>query len=222
MAIGLTDIEKMLMWCPAEQLAAVARWHEREPAAAEHPAGDASGLELLRILVLREHLVNFRLWHVEDKARRMDAGFEVVARCKQEIDALNQERNDLIERVDELLTALMKPLLPPSNAGHNTETLGMALDRLSILALKIHHMEEQALRQDAGQAQREECAAKLKVLKEQHADLAHGVRMLLGEYAQGLKRPKVYRQYKMYNDPRLNPELYGSGPGRAAADKNHG
>lgn len=221
MAIDLTDIEKTLMWCPAEQLAAVARWHEREPEAGESPA-QGSGVDLLRALVLKEHLVNFRLWHVEDKARRKDVDAAVIARCKQEIDALNQERNDLIERVDEQLITLLDPLLPKSDAGHNTETMGMALDRLSILALKIYHMDEQARRQDASADQRAECAAKLQVLKEQHADLSQSVRMLLGEYAKGLKRPKVYRQFKMYNDPRLNPELYGARGGRAAADKRHG
>ena len=215
--IGLTEIEKTLMWCPPAQLDAVAEWHENEPDPARFANAEAEGLERFQSLALREHLVNFRLWHVEDKARRTDVNAEVVAGCKREIDGLNQERNDLIERLDELLLELMAPLLPRSEAGHNTETLGSVLDRLSILALKIFHMEEQSLRPDVAEGQRRECAAKLGVLREQHKDLVQGMRLLVDEYAKGLKRPKLYRQYKMYNDPRLNPELYG-----AATDDHHG
>ncbi|THB63065.1 MAG: DUF4254 domain-containing protein [Desulfovibrio sp.] len=202
------------MWCQAAQLRAVRDWHDNEPTSGPDPSPDkmeqgAEPFVLFQDLVLAQHLVNFQLWHVEDRARRRDVGPEVIAQCKQEIDALNQRRNDMIERMDDSLIQLMSPLLPESEAGYNTETLGSVLDRLSILALKIYHMREQAERQDAPQEQIEECAAKLTVMQEQHRDLVESMLGLVREYGSGLKRPKVYRQYKMYNDPRLNPELYG-------------
>lgn len=189
----------------------VAGWHTAEPpdagpAAEPAPAAD---LGVLRALAASQHLANFRLWHVEDQARRTDVGPEVIADCKRRIDGLNQRRNDLIERVDACLVALLTPFIPEGAAArHNTETVGMALDRLSIVALKIYHMDEQARRQDADAAHREACARKLAVLREQRDDLARAVLELLDDYARGLRRPKVYYQFKMYNDPALNPALY--------------
>jgi hypothetical protein len=216
---GLTPLRKTLNWSVAAQREHVARWHGAEP---EGPPLQAVGegleaetgacsLETLQGLVLAEHLVNFRLWHVEDEARRRDVDAEVIADCKRRIDALNQQRNDIIERVDGCLVALIEPHLPPAQGAprHNTETLGNALDRLSILSLKLFHMAEQAEREDADQALREECGRKLAVLEAQHQDLSRAALELLDDYAAGRKRPRVYRQFKMYNDPRLNPALYG-------------
>ncbi len=190
----------------------VERWHQAEPAPAPpFPEGrEVPSPEELRVLARDEHLVNFRLWHVEDEARRVDVDDAVIADCKRRIDALNQARNDLIERVDACLVALLEPLLPPDAAErHNTETVGNAMDRLSILALKAFHMREQAERADATAEHRDACAAKLDVLLAQRADLSRAVAELLGDYAAGARRPLVYRQFKMYNDPSLNPQLYG-------------
>jgi hypothetical protein len=163
-------------------------------------------------LALREHLVNFRLWHVEDEARAVDVGPEVIADCKRRIDALNQRRNDLIEQVDAEIVELLLPVLPADAADmHNTETLGSALDRMSILALKIYHMREEAGRTGAGPEHVARCTEKAGTLEAQRDGLLRSMLHLVDEYAGGLKRPGVYYQFKMYNDPSLNPRLYGGG-----------
>lgn len=106
--------------------------------------------------------------------------------------------------------ALLSPLLPASPAPHiNTESLGMAIDRLSILSLKIWHMDEQVRRTDVTPEHIASCEKKLAVLKEQRADLSLAVKHLVTEFVEGAKTPKLYFQFKMYNDPTLNPELYG-------------
>ncbi|MDR2076266.1 MAG: DUF4254 domain-containing protein [Desulfovibrio sp.] len=188
----------------AAQTAAVEEWHV--PRA---PLPVQAGGEDLRALILAQHASNFRLWHVEDRARRRDVPDAAIAACKREIDALNQTRNDGIEKVDRRLAILLEPFLPREAARRlNTETAGMAIDRLSILALKIYHMEEQTLRRDAGGEHRKACRDKLAVLRSQRLDLARSVLELLDDYAAGRKRPAAYQQFKMYNDPNLNPELY--------------
>lgn len=208
-------VAALLTECFDAQHKATADWHVAEPPANE-PAPEAAeavaDAALLHRLVLAQHLMNFRLWHVEDTARRTDVGPDVIAGCKRTIDGLNQRRNDYMEKVDACLVALLRPLLPAPAPGerprHNTESLGMAVDRLSILSLKVFHMEEQAERADAAPDHRERCAAKLAVLREQRADLAQAVLDLAAEFLDGRKQPKAYYQFKMYNDPSLNPELY--------------
>lgn len=209
--LSFDDIRSLLRKSFEAQARAVADWHRAEPSfTTEVPeADDAEGfLELLS----RQHWCNFRLWHVEDRARRKDAGAELIADCKYAIDKLNQERNDLIERLDLFLVRAFDPLLPSAPQGgrarHNTETIGVALDRGSILALKTYHMQEQAERAGVAADFVAECSRKLAVLTEQRADLCEAVLDLVEDYSVGLKRPKVYYQFKMYNDPRLNPELY--------------
>lgn len=211
-------VAALLTDCFDAQHKATADWHVAEPPAHEPApvAPDAEGTvadaALLHRLVLAQHLMNFRLWHVEDTARRTDVGPDVIAECKRIIDGLNQRRNDHMEKVDACLVALLRPLLPAPVPGqrprHNTESLGMAVDRLSILSLKVFHMEEQAERTDAVPDHRERCAAKLAVLREQRADLVQAVLDLAAEFLDGRKQPKAYYQFKMYNDPSLNPELY--------------
>jgi hypothetical protein len=209
------DIRALIRRGFADQDQTVSPWHRQEPAFPtdiSEAAAAADGAESFADLVLRQHWTNFRLWHVEDRARRKDAGPELIADCKYAIDKLNQERNDLIERLDLFLLRALTPILP-AQAGnarprYNTESLGVALDRGSILALKIFHMREQAERPGAGADLVAECQRKLAVLTEQRGDLELAVLDLVSDYAAGLKRPKVYYQFKMYNDPRLNPELY--------------
>ncbi|MBN2139430.1 MAG: DUF4254 domain-containing protein [Desulfovibrionaceae bacterium] len=211
--IGFKDIETALADCFGLQERAVAEWHDKEPGFRD-PEPAAAGLDQLKELVLRQHWTNFSLWHVEDRARRRDVGPEVIAECKYAIDGLNQRRNDLIEKVDACLVALMAPLIPQgAGPGFNTETLGQALDRLSILQLKLFHMLEQTRRKGVGREHVAACLRKHAILDEQRRDLSQGVLDLVSEYRQGLKRPKVYYQFKMYNDPALNPELYGPGAG---------
>jgi len=208
---SFADIRELLTRAFADQDQAVAPWHLQEPTfATDIPAAaDALGFA---DLVLRQHWTNFRLWHVEDRARRKDAGPELIADCKYAIDKLNQERNDLIERLDLFLVRALDPILPAQAEGErprfNTESLGVALDRGSILALKTFHMREQSERSGAGEDLVAECQRKLAVLTEQREDLRQAVGDLVEDYAAGHKRPKVYYQFKMYNDPRLNPELY--------------
>lgn len=186
-------------------------WHIKEPPE-DIPARPGDGLVEL---VVRQHLKNFRLWHVEDRARRRDVDDRVITACKREIDGLNQQRNDLMEQIDGWLVSVVADF-PVQRDGarrrHNTETLGAALDRLSILSLKIFHMREQTERQDAEQDHLSRCRDKLAVLLEQHHDLAAAILDLIDDYASGVKTPKVYFQCKMYNDPALNPELYAARP----------
>ncbi|HKI80736.1 MAG TPA: DUF4254 domain-containing protein [Pseudodesulfovibrio sp.] len=195
----------------AHQTRSVMDWHFGEPVYEGNPAEDLAGLQGFRELVGRQHWANFQLWHVEDRARRKDVDAIVIADCKYAIDKLNQKRNDLIERVDECLISAMGPLLPAeAQERYNTETVGMALDRLSIQALKIYHMKEQCARKDVDEDHIQQCDNKVGVLKRQHNDLQQAVLELIDEYFAGTKKPKVYFQFKMYNDPKLNPELYGN------------
>lgn len=181
--------------------------HEHIPEKAKIPA--APGLERMAALIGQLHRCNFILWHLEDQARKTDAGAEKIMRVKQAIDKRNQARNDSIEQLDDCLVTLLTPLLPADSMGkYNTETLGAAMDRLSILSLKMYHMQEETNREDAGAEHTKTCRDKLAVMAEQRRDLEQAILDVLEEYAQGKKTPKIYRQFKMYNDPTTNPELY--------------
>ena len=173
-------------------------WHEGAPSV----SGDG-----LLLLVEENHLRNFSLWHEEDVARRDDLGAESVRRSKRAIDRYNQERNDFVEKMDRLLVELLRP--KSENVPHNSETPGMMIDRLSILALKEFHMNEQAERNDATPEHREKCAQKLGVIKKQIEDLSGALDALIEEAKAGKRSFRVYFQFKMYNDPSLNPQLYG-------------
>jgi hypothetical protein len=201
----MEELKALLEEAFAAQTAATEEWHAR-------PEPVCGADRDLRAAILAQHASNFRLWHVEDRARRRDVPDAAIAACKREIDGLNQMRNDGIEEVDRRLAVLLEPLLPGEAAGRmNTETAGMAVDRLSILALKIYHMEEQTRRRDAGPEHVAACRDKLAVLRRQRLELIRAVLELLDDYASGNKRPAAYSQFKMYNDPDLNPELYRRG-----------
>lgn len=207
----IADLKQLIIHCVTMQLENVVRWHDNgtgEACGCGHGHDEISPGTVLH-LAEEEHKTNFLLWHVEDEARRRDVGDAVIAQCKRDIDKLNQRRNDLIEKIDHCLTALAEPCVPESAPqAYNTETIGSALDRLSIICLKIFHMDEQMKRSDAGPEHVEACGRRLAVLAQQHKDLVASVIDLLDEYAAGVKRPKVYFQFKMYNDPQLNPALY--------------
>ncbi len=179
----------------------VDRWHRAE---IDNPYEDFLGL------VCRQHQCNYFLWHQEDLARSPDATDATMAAVKRAIDKLNQDRNDGIEQLDDFLVRKLEAwgTRPRPRARLNTETPGSAIDRLSILALRIYHMEEQASRSDSDEDHRARAAAKLAILREQHADLSKCLGQLLTDIFAGRKRMKVYRQFKMYNDPALNPAIY--------------
>jgi hypothetical protein len=195
--------------CFAAQLSATVSWHEKK---AEEPfCSEEYSLDCLSALILAQHRWNFLLWHVEDTARRRDVPDSVIADCKRRVDALNQKRNDAMEKVDHCLHHILVPLLPAQNSSRrNTETVGMAVDRLSILALKVYHMEEQTRRPDVGTEHVRACEDKLRILRRQREGLCQAVQELIEDYFFGNKMIVLYSQFKMYNDPSLNPEIYAS------------
>jgi hypothetical protein len=157
------------------------------------------------------HQWNCSLWAEEDLARRRNVPDAAIAANKRAIDGFNQKRNDAIERIDELLLSSLQGIQRKQNARLNSETAGAMIDRLSILSLKIHAMRQQSVRTDVDQAHRDTCGEKLARLEEQRRDLAACLDRLLGEAVRGESYFKVYRQFKMYNDPKLNPAVYGEG-----------
>lgn len=147
-------------------------------------------------------------WHFEDIIR--DPAIEPSAALvlKRRIDKSNQDRTDLVERIDSYFLTLYKDVTPLPDATINTESPAWAIDRLSILALKIYHMRLEAERKDATADHRQKCATKLNVLLEQQKDLSSAINTLIEDIANGKKYMKVYKQMKMYNDTETNPVLY--------------
>lgn len=164
--------------------------------------------------VCQQHSFNFLLWHEEDIARSPNVGDAQIAAVKRAIDGYNQKRNDGIEALDAFLLRELESLgiQPQLGAKQNTETPGSTIDRLSILSLRRYHMQEQADRADASEEHRAKARSRLEVLAEQHRDLSNSLAELLEDIFAGRKRLKVYFQFKMYNDPTLNPYLYQQNP----------
>lgn len=147
-------------------------------------------------------------WHLEDIIRDPQIDPSEALVIKRRIDKSNQDRTDLVERIDSYFLSLFQGVKPQPDACINTESPAWAIDRLSILHVKIWHMQEQVDRKDVSAEQHEKCMAKLAVLKEQLEDLTTSIQQLLEDYSSGARVMKVYRQMKMYNDPTLNPVLY--------------
>ena len=147
-------------------------------------------------------------WHFEDIIRDPHIDPSEALSLKRRIDRSNQDRTDLVEQIDSYFRQYFSDVKPLPNATINTESPAWAVDRLSILALKIYHMREQAERHDASQEHIAKCKAKLAVLEEQQVDLSTAIDQLLDDIKAGRKYMKVYRQMKMYNDPDTNPVLY--------------
>jgi Protein of unknown function (DUF4254) len=160
--------------------------------------------------ISENHRHNRLLWEEEDLARRRNVSDAEIAGNKRNIDRYNQMRNDAIERVDEQLLLLLSAVRPGPHARLHSETPGAMIDRLSILSLRIRQMGLQAGRKDVARAHIDGCLAKLARLNEQRTDLASCLDRLLADCASGTGRFKVYRQFKMYNDPALNPAIYGA------------
>ncbi len=179
-------------------------WHE-------HPASEADPLPADPFLarIARQHRANFDLWHIEDEARTPGATDAQLADVKRRIDTTNQLRNDLAEDLDRALLSWLAPQkLPAEEAPLHSETPGLIIDRLSILALKIYHTRQEAERCDATAQHCDRNRERLAVLMEQRSDLAHCLDRLWHETLTGTRRFKLYRQLKMYNDPTLNPAIY--------------
>jgi len=187
-----------------QQLKEVEQWHEILPQEDFAKSVDFPSL------VSMQHQVNFELWHQEDLARDPNVSDSKIAAVKRAIDGLNQRRNDLIEQLDQFLVNVLikKKVKNSPDIELNSETPGSMIDRLSINALKIYHMDEEIQREDASEIHRKNCSGKLSVLREQRQDLRQCLFKLLADLSKGKKRLKVYQQLKMYNDESLNPVLY--------------
>ena len=181
----------------------VVRWHEQE---IDNPHDGVMGL------ICTQHSFNFKLWHEEDVARSVDVTDERIAQVKRAIDGLNQQRNDWIEKVDDWFNESLnsKGIEPASDATLNTETPGSVIDRLSILSLRLYHLQEQTERADVDQQHIDSVQRKLTICRVQQHDLTNSLGELLDDIQSGRKQHKTYRQFKMYNDPTLNPYLYQS------------
>lgn len=149
-------------------------------------------------------------WHLEDIIRDPEIDPVAALALKRRIDRSNQDRTDLVEKIDNYFRAQYAQVAPQEGATINTESPAWAIDRLSILALKIYHMQEQVNRADASREHINRCQAKLGVLLEQRVDLSTAIEQLLADIATGRKYMKVYMQMKMYNDPATNPVLYAN------------
>lgn len=162
-------------------------------------------------VVALQHRANFELWHIEDEARKRGATCEEIAEVKRRIDRTNQRRNDLAEELDRILWEWLKSRgLPRPDAPPNSESPGLMIDRMSILSLKIYHTREEMERTDAPSGHAVRNLERLKILEDQRTDLAVCLDELWRETVDGTRRFKIYRQLKMYNDPTLNPSIYGS------------
>lgn len=158
--------------------------------------------------VEKNHAFNYQLWLAEDRARRDDKGHEFVYQAKREIDHFNQQRNNCMETIDTWFFEQLHPA-PPTACPVHSETPGMMIDRMSILALKIYHMALQMNRTEVSDTHRKTCQQKWQTLIQQRQQLQHCLDELLQEVHDKTRTFRVYHQFKMYNDPALNPELYG-------------
>jgi hypothetical protein len=185
------------------QESTVALWHQQEIHNPYHG---------FLQLVCEQHRFNYLLWHEEDVARSPDVSDERIAEVKRAIDKYNQQRNDHIERLDMFLVEWLtrEGITPQKGARLNTETPGSAVDRLSILSLRLYHLQEQVDRADATAEHRQKASDRQAVCLRQRTDLSGALAELVDDIASGRKRLQLYRQMKMYNDPTMNPYLYGA------------
>jgi len=166
--------------------------------------------ENIEHLLYRKNWIDTVQWHYEDIIRNPDIEPDDALVLKRKIDASNQDRTDLVEFIDSYFLNKYQSVEVKSGATINTESPAWAIDRLSILALKIYHMNEEATREDASSVHKEKCQAKLNILLEQKKDLSLAIDQLLADIENGSKYMKVYKQMKMYNDEELNPILRGN------------
>ncbi len=185
----------------------IEKYHEKDTVEQPFTNPYDSENELIEHLFYRKCWIDTVQWHYEDIIRDKHIDPVDALALKRQIDASNQDRTDTVEYIDSYFLEKFKDLEPKEDATINSESPAWAIDRLSILALKIYHMHEEANREDASQEHQMKCKAKLDVLLEQRVDLSTAINQLLEDIAAGNKYMKVYRQMKMYNDDELNPVL---------------
>lgn len=186
---------------------ATADYHLTDDVDAPHPNSYAEGS--VEHTLYAKNMIDAVQWHLEDIIRDPQIRPEECVALKRRIDKSNQDRTDLVEEIDTYFRDKYAGVNPLPDATINTESPAWAIDRLSILALKIYHMKAETARADASYSHKARCEAKLAVLLEQRTDLTRAIDTLLDDIAAGRKYMKVYRQMKMYNDPATNPVLYG-------------
>ena len=172
------------------------------------PMNNPYELKTIEYYLYLKNWIDAVQWHFEDIIRDPQIDPVEALALKRRIDKSNQDRTDLVERIDSYFLQQYAEVKPLPDAVINTESPAWAIDRLSILALKIYHMQQEVSRHDASPEHIERCRAKLRVLLEQRTDLSSAIDQLLSDIEQGRRYMKVYRQMKMYNDPSLNPVLY--------------
>ncbi|SKB50783.1 Protein of unknown function [Salegentibacter holothuriorum] len=185
----------------------IEKYHEKDTVEQPFENPYHSENQLIDHLLYRKCWIDTVQWHYEDIIRDKHIDPVDALTLKRQIDASNQDRTDMVEYIDSYFLEKFKEVQPNDDATINSESPAWAIDRLSILALKIYHMHEEANREDASQEHQMKCKAKLDVLLEQRVDLSTAINQLLEDIAGGKKYMKVYRQMKMYNDDELNPVL---------------
>jgi len=176
----------------------------------DHPLQNPYSERSIEALLYHKNWIDAVQWHLEDIIRDPKIEPLVALKIKRRIDVSNQERTDMVEYLDSYFLDLYKEVKTDANTPLNTETPAWAFDRLSILELKIYHMEQEVKRTDVTQEHIQKCQEKLDVLLQQEIDLSVAIEQLLNDIASGRKKMKVYKQMKMYNDPNLNPVLYNN------------
>ena len=189
---------------------AIADYHKFDDV--DHPNENPNEEKTIEWYLYNKVWIDTVQWHLEDLIRDPNIDPVEALALKRRIDKSNQDRTDLVEMIDGYYLLLFQKVEPLPNATLNTESPAWAIDRLSILQLKIYHMKVEVGRTDVSEEHRAKCQAKLDVLTEQNADLCTAIDQLMECYKTGEKVMKVYKQMKMYNDPALNPVLYGQKP----------
>lgn len=186
--------------------AVIAKYHVVD--AVDQPFENEYDSNTLAHLLYRKCWIDTVQWHYEDIIRLPEIDPIEALALKRKIDASNQDRTDMVEYVDSYFLQKYAEVQPKENAKINSESPAWAIDRLSILALKIYHMKEEATRVSASESHQEACQKKLDILLEQRVDLSTAIDDLIADIENGEKYMKVYKQMKMYNDEELNPMLY--------------
>lgn len=196
----MNNIIKNILNCVNNYLALVELWHEN---AKLNPPDN----ELCKLMI-EQHYTNYLMWHEEDKARIKNAKDSEIANVKRTIDRLNQYRNDLIDKIDVYLFHQLNQSDIQKDLPFNSETIGSICDKLSVLAIRIYHMDIEARREEAGIDHCDRCYERSLILKKQFDDSIICLEQILVSVTKGEMMLKVYEKFKMYNDPNLNPLLY--------------